>query len=146
MNQLGFSFFIWFLFSWLLQLGIFNGILFDLSQSPDGDIIDCVHKRRQPALDDHPLLQNYKIQVQKSTKLSLPLSLSPSLSTWVWIEWSQLPTNFLDWCLLMWAPKGGGGVRRGRFRYGGARWTMCWGPSLCMNLGRSKWKQEEDQW
>ncbi|EXB93133.1 hypothetical protein L484_024471 [Morus notabilis] len=30
-------------------------------QSPDGDIIDCVHKRRQPALD-HPLLKNHKIQ------------------------------------------------------------------------------------
>ncbi|KAK9919371.1 hypothetical protein M0R45_027966 [Rubus argutus] len=25
-------------------------------QSPDGDIIDCVHKRKQPALD-HPLLK-----------------------------------------------------------------------------------------
>lgn len=31
-------------------------------QSPDGDIIDCVHKRKQPALD-HPLLKNHKIQV-----------------------------------------------------------------------------------
>lgn len=30
-------------------------------QSPDGDMIDCVHKRRQPALD-HPLLKNHKIQ------------------------------------------------------------------------------------
>ncbi|CAI9090960.1 OLC1v1025862C1 [Oldenlandia corymbosa var. corymbosa] len=30
-------------------------------QSPDGDIIDCVHKRHQPALD-HPLLKNHKIQ------------------------------------------------------------------------------------
>ncbi|CAN6724945.1 unnamed protein product [Malus baccata var. baccata] len=30
-------------------------------QSPDGDIIDCVHKRKQPALD-HPLLKNHKIQ------------------------------------------------------------------------------------
>ncbi|KAI3983182.1 hypothetical protein MKX01_039673 [Papaver californicum] len=29
--------------------------------SPDGDIIDCVHKRKQPALD-HPLLKNHKIQ------------------------------------------------------------------------------------
>lgn len=31
-------------------------------QSPDGDIIDCIHKRKQPALD-HPLLKNHKIQV-----------------------------------------------------------------------------------
>ncbi|XP_057475392.1 uncharacterized protein LOC130763491 [Actinidia eriantha] len=30
-------------------------------QSPDGDIIDCVHKKKQPALD-HPLLKNHKIQ------------------------------------------------------------------------------------
>ncbi|XP_058094952.1 protein neprosin [Magnolia sinica] len=30
-------------------------------QSPDGDIIDCVHQHRQPALD-HPLLKNHKIQ------------------------------------------------------------------------------------
>ncbi|MBA0603152.1 hypothetical protein Gorai_003308, partial [Gossypium raimondii] len=29
--------------------------------SPDGDIIDCVHKRKQPALD-HPLLKKHKIQ------------------------------------------------------------------------------------
>ncbi|TQD73976.1 hypothetical protein C1H46_040493 [Malus baccata] len=33
-------------------------------QSPDGDIIDCVHKRKQPALD-HPLLKNHKIQDPK---------------------------------------------------------------------------------
>ncbi|KAJ9179982.1 hypothetical protein P3X46_008291 [Hevea brasiliensis] len=30
-------------------------------ESSDGDIIDCVHKRKQPALD-HPLLKNHKIQ------------------------------------------------------------------------------------
>ncbi|XP_022720016.1 uncharacterized protein LOC111277852 isoform X2 [Durio zibethinus] len=30
-------------------------------ESPDGDIIDCVHKRKQPALD-HPLLKSHKIQ------------------------------------------------------------------------------------
>ncbi|XP_050225825.1 uncharacterized protein LOC126675258 [Mercurialis annua] len=30
-------------------------------QSPDGDFIDCIHKRKQPALD-HPLLKNHKIQ------------------------------------------------------------------------------------
>lgn len=35
-------------------------------QSPDGDIIDCVHKRKQPALD-HPLLKNHKIQVLKTS-------------------------------------------------------------------------------
>lgn len=41
--------------------------LLDFPQSPDGDIIDCVHKRRQPALD-HPLLKNHKIQVYKINK------------------------------------------------------------------------------
>ena len=58
-----------------------------VSQSPDGDIIDCVHKRKQPALD-HPLLKNHKIQVQKVTKNTkhhhyhhkIPISLPPSLS------------------------------------------------------------------
>ncbi|XP_010263977.1 PREDICTED: uncharacterized protein LOC104602107 [Nelumbo nucifera] len=30
-------------------------------ESPDGDIIDCVHRHNQPALD-HPLLKNHKIQ------------------------------------------------------------------------------------
>ncbi|BAT94917.1 hypothetical protein VIGAN_08156800 [Vigna angularis var. angularis] len=30
-------------------------------ESPDGDLIDCVHKRKQLALD-HPLLKNHKIQ------------------------------------------------------------------------------------
>ncbi|WJX85638.1 hypothetical protein P8452_68058 [Trifolium repens] len=30
-------------------------------ESEDGDLIDCVHKRKQPALD-HPLLKNHKIQ------------------------------------------------------------------------------------
>ncbi|KAL1197819.1 Protein neprosin [Cardamine amara subsp. amara] len=30
-------------------------------QSPDGDLIDCVYKRKQPALD-HPLLKHHKIQ------------------------------------------------------------------------------------
>ncbi|KAL5712128.1 hypothetical protein ACHQM5_014328 [Ranunculus cassubicifolius] len=30
-------------------------------QSPDGDIIDCVHRHKQPSLD-HPLLKNHKIQ------------------------------------------------------------------------------------
>ncbi|KAJ4845079.1 hypothetical protein Tsubulata_039393 [Turnera subulata] len=30
-------------------------------ESPDGDIIDCVHKRKQPALD-HSLLKDHKIQ------------------------------------------------------------------------------------
>jgi hypothetical protein len=31
-------------------------------QSPDGDIIDCVHMSHQPAFD-HPYLKDHKIQV-----------------------------------------------------------------------------------
>ncbi|KAI5423967.1 hypothetical protein KIW84_030260 [Lathyrus oleraceus] len=34
-------------------------------ESEDGDLIDCVHKRNQPALD-HPLLKNHKIQKKPS--------------------------------------------------------------------------------
>ncbi|KAI4303034.1 hypothetical protein MLD38_038714 [Melastoma candidum] len=30
-------------------------------QSPDGDFIDCIHERRQPAFD-HPLLKHHKVQ------------------------------------------------------------------------------------
>nr|CAB3502380.1 unnamed protein product [Digitaria exilis]CAB3503941.1 unnamed protein product [Digitaria exilis] len=38
-------------------------------QSPDGDIIDCVHISKQPAFD-HPLLKNHTIQVSSSPHLS----------------------------------------------------------------------------
>lgn len=31
-------------------------------QSPDGDVIDCVHISHQPAFD-HPFLRNHTIQV-----------------------------------------------------------------------------------
>lgn len=36
-----------------------------IPQSPDGDIIDCVHISHQPAFD-HPLLKNHTIQVCQS--------------------------------------------------------------------------------
>ncbi|CAN6372452.1 unnamed protein product [Urochloa humidicola] len=38
-------------------------------QSPDGDIIDCVHISRQPAFD-HPLLKNHIIQMRPSMQSS----------------------------------------------------------------------------
>uniref|UniRef100_A0A0D3EZ89 Neprosin PEP catalytic domain-containing protein n=1 Tax=Oryza barthii TaxID=65489 RepID=A0A0D3EZ89_9ORYZ len=38
-------------------------------QSPDGDIIDCVHIFRQPAFD-HPLLKNHTIQMRPSIQPS----------------------------------------------------------------------------
>ncbi|GMH10268.1 hypothetical protein Nepgr_012109 [Nepenthes gracilis] len=38
---------------------------FHTIQSPDGDIIDCVHISRQPAFD-HPFLKNHTIQIRPS--------------------------------------------------------------------------------
>ncbi|KAK4759347.1 hypothetical protein SAY87_022478 [Trapa incisa] len=43
------------------HLGKINKPPILIIESPDGDIIDCIHKRKQPALD-HPLLKNHKIQ------------------------------------------------------------------------------------
>lgn len=44
---------------------VLNGV-----QSPDGDIIDCVHIARQPAFD-HPFLKDHKIQVRSSAPFSI---------------------------------------------------------------------------
>lgn len=44
----------------------FSKMFFNLLQSPDGDIIDCVHMAHQPAFD-HPLLKNHTIQVNFSS-------------------------------------------------------------------------------
>ncbi|KAG0460459.1 hypothetical protein HPP92_020756 [Vanilla planifolia] len=38
-----------------------RSIEYECAQSPDGDTIDCVHHRRQPALD-HPLLKNHQLR------------------------------------------------------------------------------------
>ncbi|KAL6142933.1 hypothetical protein ACLB2K_061208 [Fragaria x ananassa] len=46
-------------------------------QSPDGDIIDCVHKRKQPALD-HPLLKNHKIQKVAPERPKVMKTMKPS--------------------------------------------------------------------
>ncbi|KAI4370228.1 hypothetical protein MLD38_018598 [Melastoma candidum] len=83
-------------------------------ESPDGDIIDCIHKRRQPALD-HPLLKNHKIQ---KSPPEFPRSLGPkpndelrkttaginnSSSTGTWQAWHGNGT---------WCPNGSVPVRR----------------------------------
>jgi hypothetical protein len=39
-------------------------------ESPDGDIIDCVHISHQPAFD-HPYLKNHTIQVNSSASLAV---------------------------------------------------------------------------
>ncbi|XP_012834527.1 PREDICTED: uncharacterized protein LOC105955358, partial [Erythranthe guttata] len=66
-------------------------------QSPDGDIIDCVHKRKQPAMD-HPLLKNHKIRrvppgLPRSTQMgqSRTNSSTTSVDGWkgVWQTWHQ---------------------------------------------------------
>ncbi|KAL7109522.1 hypothetical protein ACP275_06G180500 [Erythranthe tilingii] len=65
-------------------------------QSPDGDIIDCVHKRKQPAMD-HPLLKNHKIRrvppaLPRSTKKGQGTNGSTtSVDGWkgVWQTWHQ---------------------------------------------------------
>ncbi|KAL8051872.1 hypothetical protein ABFX02_06G176800 [Erythranthe guttata] len=65
-------------------------------QSPDGDIIDCVHKRKQPAMD-HPLLKNHKIRrvppaLPKSTKKGQTTNGSTtSVDGWkgVWQTWHE---------------------------------------------------------
>ncbi|CAO2827444.1 unnamed protein product [Amaranthus hypochondriacus] len=41
-------------------------------QSPDGDMIDCVHRKKQPAFD-HPLLKNHKIQKEQPERPKLKM-------------------------------------------------------------------------
>ncbi|XP_014491483.1 uncharacterized protein LOC106754056 [Vigna radiata var. radiata] len=55
-------------------------------QSPDGDLIDCVHKRKQPALDN-PLLKNHKIQrvpseMPKGMKLKEKSEMGMGMQNW----------------------------------------------------------------
>lgn len=80
----------------------FNYLIFH--QSPDGDIIDCVPKRKQPALD-HPLLKNHKIQVYYSLNLlyihqSLQLHIYTTLCIYVCMhmyEYLRINWNSLTW-------------------------------------------------
>ncbi|WVZ76941.1 hypothetical protein U9M48_024855 [Paspalum notatum var. saurae] len=55
-------------------------------QSPDGDIIDCVHISKQPAFD-HPFLKNHTIQMRPSyhpggLDLNPNIALHPIAQTW----------------------------------------------------------------
>lgn len=63
---------------------------FKQKQSPDGDIIDCVHISHQPAFD-HPLLKNHTIQVHST--LPLLLKIAPYLFIYLF-----LPSLMLDGC------------------------------------------------
>ncbi|KAK7337970.1 hypothetical protein VNO77_18564 [Canavalia gladiata] len=69
-------------------------------ESPDGDLIDCVHKRKQPALD-HPLLKNHKIQ-KVPTKMPKGMKVN-GVSEGAWQMWHQNGTR---------CPKGTVPIRR----------------------------------
>lgn len=74
-------------------------------QSPDGDIIDCVHKRKQPALD-HPLLRNHKIQVTNLKRhllnsLSSPIHLINEYLTFA----NLFPLTFIIYYLIVFYAK-----------------------------------------
>ncbi|TKY61325.1 hypothetical protein E2542_SST11176 [Spatholobus suberectus] len=73
-------------------------------ESPDGDLIDCVHKRKQPALD-HPLLKNHKIQ-KVPTKMPRGMKVKRDenvMERGAWQMWHQNGTR---------CPKGTVPVRR----------------------------------
>ncbi|CAN1233897.1 hypothetical protein LINPERPRIM_LOCUS4037 [Linum perenne] len=70
-------------------------------QSPDGDVIDCVHKKKQPALD-HPLLINHKKQRQKDGGDG-PTTAKNSDETIAWQMWHRNGTR---------CPKGTVPIRR----------------------------------
>ncbi|XP_027352102.1 uncharacterized protein LOC113862967 [Abrus precatorius] len=73
-------------------------------ESPDGDLIDCVHKRKQPALD-HPLLRNHKIQ-KVPTKMPKGMKVKREeniVSEGAWQMWHQNGTR---------CPKGTVPIRR----------------------------------
>nr|KYP71847.1 hypothetical protein KK1_011124 [Cajanus cajan] len=70
-------------------------------QSPDGDLIDCVQKRKQPALD-HPLLKNHKIQ-KVPTKMPKGMNVKREERVSAWQMWHKNGTR---------CPKGTVPIRR----------------------------------
>ncbi|XP_073223084.1 protein neprosin-like isoform X2 [Cicer arietinum] len=72
-------------------------------ESPDGDLIDCVHKRKQLAFD-HPLLKNHKIQ--KSPKeMPRGMKVKRDSNKETWQMWHKNGTR---------CPKGTVPIRRSR--------------------------------
>ncbi|KAG2611142.1 hypothetical protein PVAP13_4KG125300, partial [Panicum virgatum] len=64
-------------------------------ESPDGDIIDCVHVSKQPAFD-HPLLKNHTIQMRPSYHpgdLYDSSSITPHPITQTWQQSGKCPDN-----------------------------------------------------
>ncbi|XP_061342594.1 protein neprosin-like [Gastrolobium bilobum] len=78
-------------------------------ESPDGDLIDCVHKRKQLALD-HPLLKNHKIQKEPT---EMPRGMNVTID-----ENGSISTSTLGGAWQMWhrngtrCPKGTVPMRR----------------------------------
>ncbi|CAD6252406.1 unnamed protein product [Miscanthus lutarioriparius] len=64
-------------------------------QSPDGDIIDCVHVSKQPAFD-HPLLKNHTIQMRPSyhpRSLNQNYNITTNPITQTWHQNGKCPEN-----------------------------------------------------
>ncbi|CAM0908626.1 unnamed protein product [Alopecurus aequalis] len=64
-------------------------------QSPDGDVIDCVHISKQPAFD-HPLLRNHTIQMRPSshpTGMYHDSNISTRPITQTWHQNGKCPKN-----------------------------------------------------
>ncbi|TVU04395.1 hypothetical protein EJB05_50024, partial [Eragrostis curvula] len=64
-------------------------------QSPDGDIIDCVHISKQPAFD-HPFLKNHTMQIRPSYhpgRLSDDSNIAPSPISQMWHQNGKCPEN-----------------------------------------------------
>ncbi|XP_044949932.1 uncharacterized protein LOC123399598 [Hordeum vulgare subsp. vulgare] len=64
-------------------------------QSPDGDVIDCVHISKQPGLD-HPLLKNHSIQMRPSyNPRGMPhnSNITPHAITQIWHQNGTCPEN-----------------------------------------------------
>ncbi|VAI40434.1 unnamed protein product [Triticum turgidum subsp. durum] len=64
-------------------------------QSPDGDIIDCVHISEQPAFD-HPLLKNHTIQMCPSYNpkgMQHHSNITPHLITQTWHQNGKCPEH-----------------------------------------------------
>ncbi|XP_073222213.1 protein neprosin isoform X2 [Cicer arietinum] len=76
-------------------------------ESLDGDLIDCVHKKKQPALD-HPLLKNHKIQkmptrMPKGMNMNINVESRNERSGGAWQMWHKNGTR---------CPKGTVPIRR----------------------------------
>jgi hypothetical protein len=129
-------------------------------QSPDGDIIDCVHISKQPAFD-HPLLKNHTIQVNSLSTIILCIYCPPPNFKYNFTlhhQYNACMTSSLyttDFrcdllssqvaCMVKWhvhSPKHGikmaKSVPTTPYQYEGPRRRMSWGPPLLQRLARRR--------